>query len=152
MPPDPATARETYTAIIDELVNETSRGVHERLVRESGVYSNGPWHDAMNRFVSSLDKAQRGTLADMLRQERIGAIHDVLALLTWWMECRDVRLTFRGEAMPTGIEGGLHKDFVGRLQDWEWPEDRPRDPLTARRSRSPSPSLSSVPAAATPAR
>ena len=42
----------------------------------------------------------------MLHAERIAAIHDVLAVLTWWMEAREAGCTFRGEAMPVGFEGG----------------------------------------------
>ena len=123
---EPSTPYTVYTAIIDQLVNQTSRGLSERMVRESGVHSNAPWHDEMNKFVFPLDRAQRNTLADMLKQERIGAIHDVLAVLTWWMTCRDVQLTFRGQPMPKGVEGGLHYDYIGRLQDWEWPKEPPR--------------------------
>jgi hypothetical protein len=62
----------------------------------------------------------------MLREERSGAVHDVLALLTWWIQCWDVPLTYRGEPMPVGVEGGMHNDYVGRLEgDWDWPNEWP---------------------------
>jgi len=49
-------------------------------------------------------------------------MHDVLAVLTWWTNCQDVALTFRGEAMPVEQSGmGLHGDYIGRLDGWEWP-------------------------------
>ncbi|MGB7330846.1 MAG: DUF6547 family protein, partial [Terriglobales bacterium] len=66
---------------------------------------------------------QRLQLAQMLHDERIAGIHDVLAVLSWWVVARGVGFTFRGEPMPVGFEGGLHHDYIGRLNDWEWPKD-----------------------------
>jgi hypothetical protein len=121
---DPVTAMGAYQAIVDQLVEETSHGVAERLVREEGIYSKAPGEAAANRWVQSLSAGQRGMLAEMLHQQRVGAIHDVLAVLTWWMLCRGVRLTFRGEAMPFELSGmGIHGDYVGRRNGWEWPEE-----------------------------
>ena len=60
----------------------------------------------------------------MLLQERWGAIHDVLAVLTWWMSSEGLAFTFQGEPMPADLSGmGLHGDFAGRRQGWEWPND-----------------------------
>jgi hypothetical protein len=126
MPPnfEPKTPIEAHKAIIDQLVEETSKGVSERLVRDSGIYSKAPGKAAANELVQTLSKQQRELLATMLRQERVGAIHDVLAVLTWWQQCREVGLTFRGNPMPFELSGmGMHGDFVGRLDDWEWPSD-----------------------------
>lgn len=117
---------DTYMAIIDQLVSETSHGVSERLVAEDGIWSRAPREDAANEFVRSLSTDQRRMLARMLHKERTGAIHDVLALLTWWILTQDVALTFRGEPMPTDLSGmGLHGDYVGRLADWQWPNEAP---------------------------
>jgi len=67
---------------------------------------------------------QRQMLAQMLHAERVAAIHDVLAVLTWWVLTRGVGLTFRGEPMPVELSGqGLHGDYIGRLDDWQWPSD-----------------------------
>src|SRR4051794_22924265 len=98
--PEPTSPLDAYKAIIDELVNETSQGVAERLVRRSGIYSKAPAQKAANDFVQSLTVGQRELLADMLHKERTSAIHDVLVVLQWWLSCRDVALTFRGEPMP----------------------------------------------------
>jgi len=60
----------------------------------------------------------------MLRTERRGAIHDVLARLTWWVECEGLGLTLDKTPMPVDLSGmGLHGDFVGRMADWEWPDE-----------------------------
>jgi hypothetical protein len=61
-------------------------------------------------------------LSEMLQEERDGAIHDVLAALTWWITARGVGLTFRGQPMPVELSGmGLHGDYVGRRDGWAWP-------------------------------
>ena len=121
---------DAYKAIIDQLVTETSYGVRERLVREEGICSKAPNEEAVNAFVRSLSIEQRQMLAQILHDERQGAIHDVLALLTWWISTRDVGLTFRGEPMPTELSGeGLDGDYIGRLADWPWPDgDDPSSP------------------------
>ena len=113
---------DAYKAIIDQLVTETSYGVSERLVIQEGIFSRSPDEDSSNTFVRSLTTKQQEILAKMLHAERISAIHDVLAILSWWVEAGEVGLTFRGESMPVDLSGmGLHGDYVGRQNDWEWP-------------------------------
>jgi hypothetical protein len=66
----------------------------------------------------------------MIHTERIGAIHDVLAVLSWWVAARKVGFSFRGESMPVELNGmGLHGDYIGRLDGWEWPKDGDPGPL-----------------------
>jgi hypothetical protein len=63
-------------------------------------------------------------LAGMLRHERTSAIFDVLSNLTWWLCCREVGLTFRGQPMPFELNGmGLHGDYIARLDGDEWPKN-----------------------------
>jgi len=122
--PEPTNAREAYQAIIDQLVKEDSEGVAAALVEKEGIYCRSVDSGPFNVLVQSLSKEDRKLLAGMLNEERRGAIHDVLALLTWWINCRDVALSFRGEPMPVELSGmGLHGDYIGRLDGWEWPEE-----------------------------
>ena len=115
---------DAYKAIIDQLVTETSHGVSEKLVAQEGIFSKAPAEKVFNAFVQPLAAEQRQVLAKMLHAERIAAIHDVLAVLSWWVEAGELGFTFRGEAMPVDISGmGLHGDYVGRQHDWEWPND-----------------------------
>lgn len=88
--PEPKTAIDTYKAIIDPLAQNSSRGLSERIVCESGTYSSAEGHVPFNASVTSLKPDQRELLATMLREERVGAIHNVLAELAWWLNCRDV--------------------------------------------------------------
>lgn len=118
------TAVETYKAIINRLVSETSQSLGDRLIREDGIYTKAPDYEAHNQFIASLSTDERQLVAEMLLRERTGAIHDVLAELTWWISCREVGLTFQGRPMPWELSGmGLHGDYVGRCQGWEWPDD-----------------------------
>jgi len=133
MSPDyePSTPSEAYKAIIDQLVEETS-GVAERLLREEGIFSRAPGAKLENAFVKSMTAEQRNLLAEMIHQERIGAIGLVLSTLTWWLLSRDVGLTFHGKPMPFELSGmGIHGDYIGRLNDWEWPEENADGPTKA---------------------
>lgn len=121
----PKTPLEAYEAIVDQLVEDTN-GVSERLIREERIFSRSTGAQAQNAFVKSLTKEQRNLLAQMIRDERVSGIGAVLANLTWWLSCRKVRLTFRGKPMPFDLSGmGIHGDYIGRLDDWEWPEKGP---------------------------
>jgi uncharacterized protein DUF6547 len=113
-----------YKEIIDELVRETSRGVTEKRVVERRTFLETSDAAVYNPFLGSLSANQREMLAQMLHAERVAAIHDVLAVFTWWVETRDVSFTFRGEVMPVDLSGeGLNGDYIGRLANWEWPKD-----------------------------
>jgi hypothetical protein len=119
----PATPSDAYKSMIDQLVSETRLYGSGLLVAERGVFSNAPDHREYNAFIQSLSPEQRTLLGRMLSEERDSAIHDVLASLTWWMTARDVGLTYRGEQMPIELSGmGLHGDYVGRRDGWEWPK------------------------------
>jgi hypothetical protein len=115
---------DAYKAIIDELVSETSHGVSEKLVVQEDIFSRAPDAAVFNTFIQSLSAQQRELLARMLHSERNSSIHDVLAVLSWWVSTQEVGFTFRGNAMPVDLSGaGLHGDFVGRQNDWEWPKE-----------------------------
>jgi hypothetical protein len=124
MPEDPPLRPvEVYKQIIDELV-ERSASLGARLVTEEGIYSKAPALQPLNALVERLTPEERSLLAQILTHERFGAIHDVLAALTWWIDCRDVALTWHGQQMPTQLsEMGLHGDYVGRVDGWQWPQD-----------------------------
>lgn len=115
---------DAYKAIVDQLVHETTRSVTQRVVTERGYFLETSDHDVYNPLVRSLTPEQRRLLGDMLLQERGDAIHDVLAVLTHWMSSDGLAFTFQGEPMLVDVSGmGLHGDFVGRLQGWEWPNN-----------------------------
>jgi hypothetical protein len=115
---------DVYKAIIDQLVDETRLCGFGNQVAEKGICSKAPAHQEYNDFIRSLTPQQRLLVSRMLQEERDGTIHDVLAMLTWWLEVRDVGLTCQGKPMPVDMSGmGLHGDYVGRREGWEWPNN-----------------------------
>jgi hypothetical protein len=118
---------DAYKTIIDELVNETSRSVTQQLIVERGFFLETSDNARFNQLVRSLTSEQRELLGDMLLEERWGTIHDVLAVWTLWMS-NGLAFTFQGKPVPVDLSGmGLHGDFVGRRQGWEWPSNS--DPI-----------------------
>jgi Family of unknown function (DUF6547) len=122
--PQPSRPIDAYKAIIDQLVNETRPGGAGFQVTDKGIFSRVPAHRAFNEFIASLSADQRELVSQMLLQERDGAIHDVLAVLSWWIDCRDLGFRLKGEPMPVDLSGmGLHGDYVGRIGGWKWPRE-----------------------------
>ena len=120
--PDTTRPLDVYKHIMDTLVQETLVSPASAHVVESGHYSKAPDHRRFNDFIQSLSSAQRQSLAELLQEERDATIHDVLAVLSVWIDCHDVGLTYRGEEMPVDLSGmGLHGDYAGRRDGWEWP-------------------------------
>ena len=116
---------DVYKEIIDQLVNETTQSVTQKLVIERGFFLKTSHHAVFNELVRPLTPAKRKLLGDMLLSERRSAIHDVLAVLTWWILCGGLAFTFEGEPMPVELsDQGLHGDFIGRLQGWDWPDEQ----------------------------
>src|SRR5262249_12941296 len=119
---EPIAPVDAYKAIIDQLVDEVRVFGSAARLSEGSFFSNAPEDARFNEFIQKVSPEDRALLSEMLQAERDGAIHDVLAALTWWITTRDVGLTFRGEPMPVELSGmGLHGDYVGRRDGWEWP-------------------------------
>jgi hypothetical protein len=115
---------DVYKRIIDTLVHETRLSASSSRLVESGRYSNAPAHQRFNDFIQSLTLTQRQILAELLQEERDSAIHDVLAVISWWIDCHDVGFSYRDQDMPVDLSGmGLHGDYVGRRGGWDWPEE-----------------------------
>ena len=113
---------DVYKSIIDQLVDEVRVFGSAGHVAERSFFSKAPAHARFNEFIGKLSSDDRALLSEMLQEERDGAIHDVLAALTWWITAREVGLTYRGERMPVELSGmGLHGDYVGRRDGWDWP-------------------------------
>lgn len=125
----PSRPVEAYKRLIDDLVEQTP-SISARLISKNGIYSKGnsDFAKEMNSFVHSLSRKQRNSLARMLTDSRSGGIAEVLAELSWWIACHGLALTYRGEPMPVELSGmGLHGDYIGRLDGWKWPAERPEE-------------------------
>lgn len=120
--PEPATPADAYKAIIDELVTGTRLGGSGSRLARGGQLRGG--ERRYKPLIDRLSESERDLLVRMLRDERNETIHDVLALLTWWIDCGGVEWSFRGQPMPVDQSGtGLHGDYVGRCNGWEWPAE-----------------------------
>lgn len=120
----PSRPIDAYKALIDQLVNETSHSVTARIVVERDIFPETSANAVFNDLVRTLAPERRKLLGQMLNDERMGATHDALAVLTWWISSQGLGLTFLGESMPVELSGaGLHGDYIGRRDGWEWPND-----------------------------
>lgn len=124
----PPTPREAYRRFIDECVNQTPGVTAQRIVEHGHVapypQDEFPEQIEYNELVASLEPKQREVLARLCNSERQNAMHDVLACLTWWLDCGGISMQFNNEPLPVDESGmGLHGDFVGRSQGWDWPSD-----------------------------
>lgn len=117
-------AADAYKTLIDQAVEQArGHGRSERISKDC-IFSKAPAHRRFNEFIGSLTAEQRVLLADMLQEERRGTIHDLFARLTEWIDLDGLGFTLHEQPMPVDFSGmGLHGDFVGRLDDWEWPEE-----------------------------
>jgi hypothetical protein len=120
-------AAAAYRSLIDAAVDQTRGADLSDWVEKKRMYSKAPAHRRFNSFIRSLSAEQRTLLADLLREERRSTIHDLLANWTWWIACKGLGFTLGRKPVPVDVSDmGLHGDFIGRLQDWEWP-DEPAD-------------------------
>jgi hypothetical protein len=101
----PSRPIDAYKALIDQLVNETSHSVTARIVVERGIFPETSANAVFNDLVRTLAPERRKLLGQMLNDERMGAIHDALAVLTWWISSQGLGLTFLGESMPVELSG-----------------------------------------------
>ena len=124
---EPSQPVDAYKAVIDDIVKLVD-GPHKPQDAENRVSRAARRTPDFNEFVQSLSADQRAVLAQMLREERVSATHDVLASLSWWLSCGDVGLTWRGQPMPVDLSDmGLHGDFVLRLEEEPWPGEQGED-------------------------
>src|SRR5215470_11335451 len=66
---DPTPPIDAYKALIDQLVNETSRSVMARNVAERGAFPETSAHAVFNDLIGSLPAERRRLLSQMLEEE-----------------------------------------------------------------------------------
>ncbi len=113
-----------YRQLIDRLVVNCRGGqgqVGANNVRHGVWNANAtadflPDQHAVNVFLADLSAEHRELVARMLADEYVAGTHDVLVAL------------YEAEMSPfdTGYEGDPFHDFMGRLDDWDWPEGEAR--------------------------
>lgn len=112
--------RRQYREVIDRLVRDcrSGQGTIGASRARAGVWNANatpkflPEQHQINEFLSRLPKQDRETVAQMLSSEFVSGVHASLVAL-------------HEAAIPPfddGYEGTPFHDFVGRLDDWSWPE------------------------------
>jgi hypothetical protein len=112
--------RRQYRGIIDRLVRDcrSGQGTIGASRARAGVWNANasseflPEQHQINEFLARLTKKDRETVAGMLSGEFVSGVHAALVAL-------------HEAAIPPfedGHEGTPFHDFVGRLDDWNWPE------------------------------
>jgi hypothetical protein len=113
-----------YRTIIDRLVEACHKGQGQigRKRALAGVWNANatakrfPEQHEVNLLLGRLSKEDREVLARMLEEAFQGGVHSALATL------------HEAELPPfdKAYEGTPFHDFVGRLDDWEWPKSASR--------------------------
>lgn len=110
-----------YKEVIDQLVNVCKEGqgqIGARRVRE-GVWNENanenfiPDQHKINVLLQGMSADQRETLAAMLSQAVVTGVFETLKSLE----------QFEIEPFKEGYEGSPYNDFIGRLDDWTWPNE-----------------------------
>jgi hypothetical protein len=112
---------EAYRKMIDELVEVCKHGqgqIGPRRAR-AGIWNKSATRDfipeqhAINLLLKRLSAEDREIIAGMLAQEVVKGVFETLKVLE----------KFEVEPFKDGYEGTPYHDFVGRLDDWSWPEE-----------------------------
>jgi hypothetical protein len=111
---------QNYRDMIDALVISCKEGqgqIGARRVRE-GVWNKSarpdyiPDQHQINLLLARLSAADREIIAGMLSEAVVTGVFETLKVLE----------EFEIEPFQDGYEGSPYHDFIGRLDDWSWPE------------------------------
>ena len=112
-----------YKEFIDKLVEMSRQCPQERALKKGCI----PWMEEsapiLNGILEKLNQRERDALGDLALDAYHSAIHDTLALLEWMRCCKDMTITADGEILPIGGYEGMHCDYIGRRDDWQWPDE-----------------------------
>jgi len=112
----------TYRDVIDELVDMCHNGQGQigALRARDGVWNQNATADDLsdqheiNVMLSRMSAADREILANMLASQVVTGVFETLKALE----------QFQVSPFEDGYEGSPFNDFIGRLDDWEWPEGK----------------------------
>jgi hypothetical protein len=115
---------DNYKSINDALAQLAC--VHSHWVQEHRRWPESPDCAGINDFISTLNDAQRQTLARLLDDAYSAGIHDTLAFLNDQIASHRLRLLVNDLDLPvTPLGTTLHWDYVCRRQGDPWP-DQPK--------------------------
>ena len=112
----------TYRDVVDELVAMCREGqgqIGARRARD-GVWNQNATAEYLsdqheiNDLLARMSAADREVLAKMLAWEVVTGVFETLKVLE----------QLQVPPFEDGYEGSPFNDFIGRLDDWEWPQDK----------------------------
>ncbi len=105
-----------YRDAIDSLVQMCRDGQGQIGARRAraGVWIEyaTPEIDAINLLFARMSQADREVLAKLLASEVVTGVFETLKVLE----------EYQISPFENGYEGSPFNDFIGRLDDWDWPE------------------------------
>jgi hypothetical protein len=112
-----------YRQAIDRLVDSCRDGQGQIGARRAraGLWNRNatetfiPEQHRLNLFLAGLSADDREVLAELLAHEFVSGVHETLVVL------HELQIP----PFDDGYEGDPFHDFVGRLDDWPWPEQWP---------------------------
>ena len=81
----------------------------------------------LNALFSKLTDEERELLARFATDAYMDGMYDLLCDIEWYVDCRDMKITVEGVALPVTKYEGIGNDFIGRRDGWKWPEERQGD-------------------------
>jgi hypothetical protein len=114
------TKPEMYRKLIDSLVDMCQNGQGQvgakRVVKgiwnKNATADNIPEQYKVNLLLERLSISEREVLAKLLSDEVVAGVFETLKALE----------VYQIPPFEFGYEGSPYHDFIGRLDDWEWPE------------------------------
>lgn len=113
-------ATKLYQNLIDEFVTMSKNCVGANSVKKGFV--SGIDSEEINSVLKKLTEEDRTILARFVLETYSSAIFDVLDRLEWYACCKDMKISIEDEVLPTDNFEGIQNDFIGRANDWDWPE------------------------------
>lgn len=89
-----------------------ARRVREGLWNQNGTQDHIPDQHQINLLLKRLPANDREIIAGMLSHAVVTGVFETLKLLE----------QFEVEPFKDGYEGSPYNDFIGRFDDWNWPE------------------------------
>ena len=116
------TANEQYKKMIDNLVDMTRNNVSSRWLLARAVNEDENTF-GINRLLAKLSDEECQLLANYVESSYLDGVFTTLHQLEWLRCCEGLEMTTKAGTIPIGEYEGLPNDYIGRYNDWEWPDE-----------------------------
>jgi hypothetical protein len=129
---DPVRENAAYKWFIEQLFDQANASVAVNRIRKNGhpVRTNDadlpleqPDAETKALFLK-LDNKERELLAQLLRHERIGAVHDVASFLEGYLSNEELKISFHEHEIPASPYWSMHHDLIGLVRGEGWEDEQ----------------------------